>query len=117
VGVEGKVYATDIHPVSVTEMRKKVEQIGLTNVVVQKEDAVHTSFADNSIDMIILYGVIPAPVIPLKELSLEMHRILKPGGVCAIWTAVPFWRPRGIEKSAGFVRLKRNYPIFRLEKR
>lgn len=117
VGAEGKVYATDIHPISVCEMNRKIKQLGLTNVVAQKEDALHTSFADNSVDMIILYGVIPAPVIPTKELSVEMYRILKPDGVCAIWTAVPFWRPKGIERSARFTRLKRNYPIFRLQKK
>ncbi len=66
--------------------------------------------------MIILYGVVPAPIIPLMNLSKEMNRILKKGGVCAIWTAVLFWRPKEIIKYGKFVKLKRLYPVFRLQK-
>lgn len=117
VGKEGCVYATDIHPIAIKEMEKKVTTLGLSNVVVQQQDALNTTFADNMFDMIILYGVIPAPVIPLKELSKEIYRILKPNGVCAIWTAAPFWRPKAIQKYGNFVQMKRLYPIFRLQKK
>lgn len=116
VGSEGKVYATDIHPVSIKAMNNKVDALGLTNVIVQQQDAMNTSFTDNMFDMIILYGVIPAPFISLNRLSKEMHRILKPYGVCAIWTAAVFWRPRDIIRNAGFVQMKRCYPVFRLKK-
>lgn len=117
VGSEGKVYATDIHPVAIKETKKKALALGLTNVEVELQDAMNTSFNDNSFDMIILYGVIPAPVISLSKLSKEMYRILKPNGICAIWTGVPFWRPRAIIQSARFEEIKRLYPIFRLQKK
>lgn len=116
VGKTGKVIATDIHPIAVKETAKKVADLGLSNVAVHWEDAQHTSFADNSFDVIILYGVIPAPVISLEALSKEMHRILKPNGICSIWTAVPFWRPTAIQKHAHFADMKRLYPVFRLQK-
>lgn len=117
VGRAGKVYATDIHPIAIKEMEKKVTALGLINVVVQQQDALNTTFSDNMFDMIILYGVIPAPVISIKKLSKEMYRVLKPDGVCAIWTVAPFWRPTGIQKNAKFVQMKRMYPIFRLQKK
>jgi len=116
VGNTGTVYATDIHPIAVRELKEKGKLLGLTNVIVQCEDALHTTFPDQSFDMIVLYGVVPAPVISLKDLAKEMHRILKPEGVCAIWTAVPFWRPTAIERYADFSRMKRIYPVFRLKK-
>lgn len=116
VGNEGKVFATDIHPIAVKEMKEKVKEKKLNNVLVQQQDAVHTTYEDSTFDMIILYGVIPAPVIPIKQLSQEMYRILKPGGVCAIWTAVPVWRPIAIQRYARFIKLNRQYPIFRLQK-
>ena len=116
-GSNGKVVATDIHPIAVKETSKKVRELGLKNVVVQREDAIQTSFRDNTFDMIILYGVIPAPVISLEELSKEMYRILKPDGICAIWTAAPFWRPSAIQKSESFLRIKRINKVFRLQKR
>ncbi len=116
VGSEGKVYATDIHPLAIEEMKKKIQQLGITNVVPQREDATNTSFENETFDIIILYGVVPAPVIPLTELSNEMNRILKSGGVCAIWTAVPFWRPRKIMKYGRLIKLRRVRPVFRLQK-
>lgn len=116
VGDKGKVYATDIHPISIEEMETKVRRLGMINVIPQREDAIRTSFEDETFDVIILYGVVPAPVISLMELSKEMNRILKPGGVCAIWTAVPFWRPSKIIKHGNFNKLKRSYPVFRLQK-
>jgi demethylmenaquinone methyltransferase/2-methoxy-6-polyprenyl-1,4-benzoquinol methylase len=116
VGNEGKVYATDIHPIAIDEIKKKIRLLGMTNVIPQIEDAISTSFEDNTFDMIILYGVVPAPIIPLRNLSIEMNRILKKDGVCAIWTAAPFWRPKKIIKYGKFVKLKRLYPVFRLQK-
>lgn len=116
VGDEGKVYATDIHPIAIDEIKEKIRRLGMTNVIPQIEDATNTRFEDNTFDMIILYGVVPAPFIPLKTLSKEMNRILKKGGVCAIWTAAPFWRPTEIIKYGVFVKLKRFYPVFRLQK-
>jgi demethylmenaquinone methyltransferase/2-methoxy-6-polyprenyl-1,4-benzoquinol methylase len=53
----------------------------------------NSALLDNEFDLILLYGVVPAPVIDPEKLADQMHRILKPGGICAIWTKVPFWSP------------------------
>ncbi len=116
-GSNGKVVAIDIHPIAVKETSIKVRELGLKNVVVQREDAIKTSFKDNTFDMIILYGVIPAPVISLEELSKEMYRILKPDGICAIWTVMLFWRPRAIQQPQNFKRIRRVNKVFRIQKR
>jgi len=116
VGEEGTVFATDIHPMAVREMEQRIKNYQLSNVLVQREDAMNTTFNPDMFDLIVLYGVIPAPVITAERLSKEMYRILKPGGVCAIWTAIPLWTPSEIERFAKFSRLKRNGPVFRLRK-
>jgi len=38
-----------------------------------------------SIDKVLLFGVIPFPLLPLNRLLPEMHRVLKPEGVFAAW--------------------------------
>ncbi|GAU75993.1 class I SAM-dependent methyltransferase [Fusibacter sp. 3D3] len=112
----GEVIATDIHPLAVKETAQKVEALKIEHVTVACEDAHSTSFADDSFDVIVLYGVVPSPVISLRQLSVELSRILKPNGICAIWTAVPFWRPVEMLKQGRFTQMKRQYPVFKLQK-
>jgi demethylmenaquinone methyltransferase/2-methoxy-6-polyprenyl-1,4-benzoquinol methylase len=58
-------------------------------------------------DAVLLFGVIPAPMLPLDRLLPEMVRILKPGGVMAVWP--PSWVSRSILNSGLFTLLpKRN---------
>jgi demethylmenaquinone methyltransferase/2-methoxy-6-polyprenyl-1,4-benzoquinol methylase len=52
---------------------------------VVKGDALNTKLADESMDAVLLFGVVPAPMLPLDRLLPEMHRILKPGGIMAVW--------------------------------
>ncbi len=93
VGESGTLVAADLHPVAVEATRTKVTDNGLTNVTVVQDDAMNSALLDNEFDLILLYGVVPAPVIDPEKLADQMHRILKPGGICAIWTKVPFWSP------------------------
>ncbi|HPA11001.1 MAG TPA: class I SAM-dependent methyltransferase [Treponemataceae bacterium] len=93
VGESGTLVAADLHPVAVETTRKKVIDSGLTNVTVVQDDAMNSSLPDGEFDLILLYGVVPSPVIDPDKLADQMHRILKPGGTCAIWTMVPFWKP------------------------
>ncbi|MEW5718597.1 MAG: hypothetical protein AB1817_08225, partial [Chloroflexota bacterium] len=51
-------------------------------------------------DEIILFGVIPAPMLPMEKLLTEMHRILKHGGVMAVWP--PSWVHQSIVQSGLF---------------
>ncbi|MCE1254012.1 MAG: class I SAM-dependent methyltransferase [Anaerolineae bacterium] len=116
LGENGELYATDLHPVAVQETRKKVEAFNLHNVIVQMEDGMHTGFADASFDSVLLFGVVPAPVISTSLISKEIYRLLKPGGIYAIWTKIPFWSPSEALKAAAFERLPDQKGVFRLRK-
>lgn len=108
VGPQGFVHAVDLHPLAVEETARKVKELQLTNVNVAKADAQNTGFAEASFDLILLYGVIPAPVISLERLTQETHRLLKPGGLLAVWTISWFWSPQSITKTRSFTYLGKN---------
>jgi demethylmenaquinone methyltransferase/2-methoxy-6-polyprenyl-1,4-benzoquinol methylase len=116
LGENGQLVSVDLHPAAVAETQRKVDAAGLTNVIVQREDALHTSFDDQSFDLVLLYGVVPAPVVPTAEVSREIHRLLKPGGMYAIWTMVPLWKPVDAIKAASFKELPAVNGVFRLQK-
>lgn len=116
LGKEGKLYATDIHPIALSETQKKINANNIENVIVKKDDAMKSSFEDNMFDVVLLFGVVPAPIISMKDISKEIYRILKPGGIYAIWTVAPFWRPTRAYKSANFKKMKKLKSVFRLRK-
>ena len=102
VGDEGCVHAFDIHPLAVEETAVKISAARLSNVKLTETDALDTGLPCESYDLILLFGVIPAPVIPLDKLLPEMHRLLRPGGSMAVWTGLPLWSPRRVVKSGLF---------------
>ncbi len=102
VGDEGRLHAIDIHPIAVETVSKRIEQSNLRNVILSKTDALETRLPSGSYDLILLFGVIPAPVLPLERLVPEMHRLLKPRGRMAVWTAFPFWSPKSITEGGLF---------------
>ena len=116
VGEKGSVHAIDLHPVSVEETSKKIQTQALTNVKVSKADAHNTNFADASFDLILLYGVVPAPVISLARLTKEMHRLLKTGGTLAVWTVTPLWSLRAVTKTQLFRYQRKKDGVFQFEK-
>ncbi len=116
LGTEGRLVSVDLHPAAVEETQKKVTTAGLHNVTVQREDAIHTTLADNYFDVILVYGVLPAPVISTIDISREMYRLLKPGGMYAIWTMMPLWSPNEALKAAPFKKMKTIDGVFRLQK-
>lgn len=116
IGSGGTLYSTDIQPLAVEMTANKVREAGLANVIARKEDATRTSFGDAAFDAVLLYGVVPAPFISVKALFAEIFRVLKPRGTCAIWTAIPLWRPYRTGKRAGFERVKPKNGVFRLRK-
>ena len=96
LGDEGHLVAMDPLLDYTRRVSKKIESAGLKNVRVVKRDALNTGLNTASMDMVLLFGVIPFPSLPLNRLLPEMHRVLKPGGSMAVWLfpvsgLVPKW--------------------------
>jgi len=98
----GQLVAMDILPESVELVAQKVAAAGLPNVQVIKGDAMSTGLDEGSFDVVVLFGVIPAPMIPPSRLFPEMHRVLKLDGVLAIWPPVPGFLPRAVLRTGLF---------------
>lgn len=97
VGAQGQLHAIDAHPLAVEATARKIEELRLRNAYVTCADAHATGFTDGFFDLILLYGVIPAPgIIDIDRLTREMSRLLKPAGRVAVWTAVPLWSPKSV---------------------
>jgi ubiquinone/menaquinone biosynthesis C-methylase UbiE len=96
VGDEGRVYAIDGHPLAIEHVVREVCDAHLTNVRLMMADAIKTGLAGDSIDLVLLFGVIPSPTLPLDRLLPEMHRVLRPEGALAVWTALPWWSPTSL---------------------
>jgi demethylmenaquinone methyltransferase/2-methoxy-6-polyprenyl-1,4-benzoquinol methylase len=93
IGEKGSLTAIDILQKSIETVSEKVQIAHLQNVQVFKGDALNMQLASESMDAILLFGVIPAPMLPMNKLLPEMHRILKPGGKMSVWP------PIGVHKS------------------
>jgi demethylmenaquinone methyltransferase/2-methoxy-6-polyprenyl-1,4-benzoquinol methylase len=105
VGDEGHVYAVDPHPLAIEQVARKIQDAGLTNVRLIRADATEAGLASGCVDLVLLFGVIPSPVIPLDRLLPEIHRLLRSEGVLAVWTAFPWWSPASLTGSGLFVRI------------
>jgi ubiquinone/menaquinone biosynthesis C-methylase UbiE len=105
VGSEGLVVAMDPHPLAIEQVAKKVQDARLTNVRLIKSDATHCALANGLIDLVLLYGVIPSPTLPLDKLLPEMHRVLKSEGMLAVWTAFPWWSPASLTEDGLFAHI------------
>jgi ubiquinone/menaquinone biosynthesis C-methylase UbiE len=105
VGEKGRVYAIDPHPSAIEQVAQKVQDMGLTNVTLIRADATQAGLASGSIDLALLFGVIPSPTLPLDRLLPEMSRLLRPEGALAVWTALPWWSPESLTRDGLFVHL------------
>jgi ubiquinone/menaquinone biosynthesis C-methylase UbiE len=105
VGDEGCVYAMDPHPLAIEEVMRRIQDAGLTNVKLIKADATKAGLVSGCIDLVLLFGVIPSPTIPLDRLLQEIHRLLRAKGALAVWTAIPWWSPASLIRSGLFVRI------------
>ena len=100
IGGNGQLISMDMSPLSVEIVAKKVEEADIKNVKVIKGDVLDTKLEESSLDEILIFGVIPAPMLPMKKLLIEMHRILKPNGIMSVWP--PSWVHYSIIKSGHF---------------
>ena len=102
IGETGHLYSTDISPQAIDFVRDKVGASGLRNISPGIADAKATGIPDATCDMVLLFGVVPAPMLPLALLLPEMHRVLKPEGVLAVWPSIPLWMRSAFTKSGQF---------------
>jgi ubiquinone/menaquinone biosynthesis C-methylase UbiE len=106
LGENGSLIAMDMLPISVETVAQKVQAANLRNTVrVVKGDALDTKLENESFDEVIIFGVIPAPILPMQKLMEEMQRILHPGGIMAVWP--PSWVHQEILQSGCFTYLNR----------
>jgi ubiquinone/menaquinone biosynthesis C-methylase UbiE len=106
---QGCLVAMDVLTESIELVSKKVQAADLKNVRTVKGDALNTGLNAESFDTVLLFGVIPAPMLPLKRLLPEMHRLLKTEGNLAVWPSIPGWTRRSVQQSGLFIHIsKRN---------
>ena len=79
----GTLVAVDIQPRMIAALEEKVRQGGVTNVETHVAGAYDLPLEDGSVDRAFLVTVLPE--IPDRHRALlELHRVLKPGGVLSI---------------------------------
>ena len=79
VGLRGRVYATDIQPEMLALIRKKVEQTGVSNVVLVEGTATESGLPDSAIDLALMVDVYHELAQPQAFLR-SLERALKPDG-------------------------------------
>ncbi len=109
IGNQGCLVAMDVLPVSIEQVSKKIQNANLENIRLVQGDALDTGMVAGIIDKVLLFGVIPSPVLPLIRLLPEMHRVLKQEGTLAVWPPVPDYLPQSILKSELFMYISRWY--------
>jgi ubiquinone/menaquinone biosynthesis C-methylase UbiE len=102
IGEQGCLVAMDLLSDSVELVSRKVQIADLKNVRVVKGDALDTGLDAGSFDAVLLFGVIPAPMLPLNRLLPEMHRVLKANGSLSAWPPIPGQLPKSILQSGLF---------------
>ncbi|NIV36293.1 MAG: methyltransferase domain-containing protein [Anaerolineae bacterium] len=82
-GPEGQLIAVDIQPEMIAQVKKRVEEAGLTNVETHIADAYHLPLDDASVDRAFLVSVLPEITDRARALA-ELHRVIEPGGLLSI---------------------------------
>jgi demethylmenaquinone methyltransferase/2-methoxy-6-polyprenyl-1,4-benzoquinol methylase len=113
IGDKGCLVAMDVLSKYTERVSKKVHAADLKNVRVVKRDALDTGLDAASIDMVLLFGVIPFPSLPLNRLLPEMHRVIKPEGSLAVWLfPVSGWVPKSILQSELFTYVSKRNGVY-----
>ncbi len=115
VGDQGCILAMDASSGFLKEVDKKVRKANLENVSVIQRDALNTGLESESVDKVLLFGVIPFPLLPLDKLLPEMHRVLKPGGTMSVWLFPPLvhnWVPNIIIRSKLFEHINEQSNVY-----
>ena len=102
IGDQGCLVAMDLLSESVGLVSKKVRAANLNNVCLVRGNALVTGLDAESFDQALLFGVIPAPMLPLAQLLPEVYRVLKAKGSLAVWPPIPGWLPKSIVQTGLF---------------
>jgi len=115
VGEQGSIIAMDASSGFLKQVAKKVEKANLKNVRIMQKDALNTGLETGSIDKVLLFGVIPFPLLPLNALLPEMHRVLKSGTTMSVWLFPPLvhnWVPGVIIQSNLFEQINQQSNVY-----
>ncbi|NQT27534.1 class I SAM-dependent methyltransferase [candidate division KSB1 bacterium] len=113
VGDKGHIIAMDVSSSFIKRVSNKVEAANLHNVQVLKRNALDTGLDTASIDTVIIFGVLPFPLLPLNQLLPEMHRVLKPDGTLSVWLwSIPFFVPWSIPRSGLFSFINKQRRVY-----
>lgn len=115
VGDQGYIVAMDASSGFLKEVAKKVQKTNLKNVRIMQRDALNTGLETGSIDKVLLFGVIPFPLLPLDKLLPEMHRVLKPNATMSVWLFPPLvhnWVPSVIIQSNLFEQINEQNNVY-----
>jgi demethylmenaquinone methyltransferase/2-methoxy-6-polyprenyl-1,4-benzoquinol methylase len=115
LGDQGRLVAMDVSSGFIEQVSKKVQTADLQNVRVVKRDALDTGLDTASIDKVLLFGVIPFPLLPLNRLLPEMYRVLKPEWTLAVWLYPPivhFWVPKSILRTGLFAYMNKRNGVY-----
>ena len=115
IGDNGFLTSIDILQESVDLVSKKVEAAKLNNVNVLKRNVLKTDFNSGTFDIVILFGVVPAPMVPLDQILSEINRVLKPKGVLSIWPSIPGLR-KSIHKHGSFSLINKKNRVLNFSK-
>lgn len=113
IGESGHLIAIEPLADFVETVKGKVKKAGLKNVEVLTRDALNTGLEDKSADLVLLFGVVPFPTLPLSNLLPEMHRILKTDGTLAVWLfPTTAGVPTAILKSGLFTQIGKKNGVY-----
>jgi demethylmenaquinone methyltransferase/2-methoxy-6-polyprenyl-1,4-benzoquinol methylase len=115
VGDNGSLTSIDILQESVDHVSRKVENARLNNVHVFKRNVLNTELNTGTFDMVILFGIVPAPMLPLDETLSEIYRVLKPKGALAVWPPIPGLR-KSIQRHGLFSLINKKNSVLNFSK-
>lgn len=94
---DATIFATDILEESLDIIHGLVEETGVTNVRIRREDATKLTFPDDHFDVV--YSGMLLQILPDVDAAMrEMRRVLKPGGVL-IASTVNIWNFHSLNKA------------------
>ena len=112
IGREGKVYALDCIPRHVKIVEEKAKREGLSNIETILSDTA-TGLPDKCLDIIWICDTLHE-IRQKRALMAELHRVLKSGGILAIYDGI---RDRVLDYTEGLFSLaEKDNKLFKLVK-